>query len=164
VAHEVKTAAPLEISNVVRMQRRFDARVRRVFLDHLAATANVTKSAEKAGVSASTVYKRRRKDGEFRVQWLDALAEGYANLEASLLAEALEEARGDIPDIILKERAQRHRLALALLTAHRASVKALETKKGSGAAADLPGKQELREELISRLDIMRSRAESNSAK
>lgn len=62
---------------------------RGVFLAELAETANVAASARKAGMPASSVYALRIKSPEFRLEWSEALAEGYARLEASLLEAAL---------------------------------------------------------------------------
>lgn len=70
-------------------RKLFDATRRRVFLDWFAATCNVCLSAEKAGVCYKTVYKHRRKDAAFAEAWDEALAQGYAALEAGLLADAV---------------------------------------------------------------------------
>jgi hypothetical protein len=40
---------------------------RRLFLDHLAETSNVTSSAAKAGISISRAYKVRREEAEWRI-------------------------------------------------------------------------------------------------
>jgi hypothetical protein len=58
---------------------------RRLFLDHLAESSNVTASAEKAGISVSRAYKVRREETEFARQWLAALAEGYLHLEMEVV-------------------------------------------------------------------------------
>jgi hypothetical protein len=52
----------------------------------------------------SRVYRERLRFPAFRAQWQDALAEGYARLEAELLAEALRPASGNLKDITLKSR------------------------------------------------------------
>lgn len=52
------------------------------FLDHFAATANAAAAGRAVGVSKSTVYEHRRKDPAFRAGWNEALAEGYARVEA----------------------------------------------------------------------------------
>lgn len=163
MAEKVKRAAGIKVSNVVPISKRFDATTQRIFLAHLAETANVAASAREAGISASKAYSLRRKNDEFRDQWIDALAEGYVNLEALLLAEALEDAEGKTPDNILKERSQKHRLALALLAAHRSSVKARDAIKHTGSSSAISSREDLRKDLVARLDNMRSRAESRSA-
>ncbi|MDG2003044.1 MAG: hypothetical protein P8J20_06910 [Novosphingobium sp.] len=58
---------------------------RRDFLAKLAETSNVKASAEHAGVNPSTAYDLRRRDHAFAQRWLDALCEGYSNLEMELL-------------------------------------------------------------------------------
>ncbi len=101
----------------------FDARARKLFLEHLALTSNVAASARKAGVPSSRVYALKRRNADFARDWQAALCEGFARLEAELLAEALRTISGKVSDATLKSRAQKHRLALALLAMHRASVR-----------------------------------------
>ncbi len=43
----------------------FDARARKLFLEHLALTSNVAASARKAGVASSRVYALKRKNPDF---------------------------------------------------------------------------------------------------
>ena len=45
---------------------RLNAKIRRQFLDHLTATANVSASARTAGVASSAVYAERRRSPAFR--------------------------------------------------------------------------------------------------
>ena len=47
-------------------EARLNAKIRRQFLDHLAATANVSASARTAGVASSAVYAERRRSPAFR--------------------------------------------------------------------------------------------------
>ena len=140
---------------------RFNAAKRASFLAHLAESANVTKSARIAGVATSAVYAERRKSEQFRRDWMAALSEGYALLEAQLLEEALKVATGNVKDSTLKARAQKHRLALSLLAAHRASV------KGSAAERhDMPKPDDdaaMRAELLAKLNLMRARIDQNKA-
>lgn len=130
-----KGAAPAHISGDVMAEatpkaaggavRAFDARARKQFLDHLAMTANVAASSRKAGVTSQTAYAYRRRHPEFAALWQAALSEGFGKLEQDLLAEALTAVSGKISDATLKGRAQKHRLALALLSHHRATVRGL---------------------------------------
>lgn len=101
----------------------FDARARKAFLDHLAMTSNVAASARAAGISSARAYALRRRNPGFHDQWQAALAEGFARLEAELLAEALRAVSGKVSEATLKSRAQRQRLGLALLAMHRAAVR-----------------------------------------
>lgn len=59
------------------------------FLDHLAATCNVTLSARAVGMSDASAHTVRRRDPAFAEQWTAALEAGYQHLEAKLLAYAL---------------------------------------------------------------------------
>lgn len=61
-----------------------------IFCAALAESCNVLASARRAGVSCQTVYKKRRSDLAFRVRWEEALAYGFAALEAGLLERARE--------------------------------------------------------------------------
>lgn len=58
---------------------------RRLFLDTLAETSNVSEAARIAGVRPARPYKLRRNDPEFARQWNAALLEGYEHLELETL-------------------------------------------------------------------------------
>lgn len=62
---------------------------RQRFLDMLAATANVQRSAEAAGASSRAFALLRRRDEGFATAWTQALHDSYATLEARLVATAL---------------------------------------------------------------------------
>lgn len=141
---------------------RLNMKIRSLFLDHLAQTANVSASALAAGVKSSAVYAERRRSPAFRDAWALALAEGYARLETELLAEALQSASGRTADGTLKARAQKHRLAIALLNAHRASVKGCAPVAAAAKPA-VPDLATLKAQLILKLTHMRQRAEDNAA-
>lgn len=55
------------------------------FLEKLAETSNVRSAADYARVSPTTAYDLRRRDVSFAQRWLDALCEGYDNLEMEML-------------------------------------------------------------------------------
>jgi hypothetical protein len=137
---------------------RLNASIRRMFLARLAETSNVAASARFAGVSSSAIYAERRRSAAFRSEWAGALSEGYAKLEADLLAEAMQSASAQTSDAMLKSRAQKHRLALALLAAHRVSVKGVVTSPAP-IVTKLDGK-EIKERLLAKLDQMRVRSEA----
>ena len=141
---------------------RLNMKIRSLFLDHLAQTANVSASALAAGVKSSAVYTERRRSPAFRDAWALALAEGYARLETELLAEALQSASGRTADGTLKARAQKHRLAIALLNAHRASVKG-GAAVAAAAKPAVPDLATLKAQLILKLTQMRQRAQDNAA-
>jgi hypothetical protein len=135
---------------------RIDATVRKQFLCHLAQTANVSASARHAGVSGDAMYDLRNRSVDFANAWQLALCEGYVRLETEMLAEALQEASSAISDAMLKARAQKHRLRLGLLSAHRNAVKA-------GAPVALPrvptvDLATLKAQLVLKLTQMRERA------
>ena len=94
------------------------------FIAHLVATANVTASAAAVGKSIACVYARRRSSVAFRNAWADALAEGYARLEATLLDRALNGKRTtrtvggvEVPHVEYSDN-----LGLHLLRQHRQAV------------------------------------------
>jgi hypothetical protein len=70
-------------------RKLFDARRRAIFLEWFAATCNAKLAAEKADIGYHTVFRHRRLDSGFAEAWDAALAQGYAVLEAGLLADAL---------------------------------------------------------------------------
>jgi transposase-like protein len=75
---------------VKRMRRnRFTRERQELYLAHFAATCDHHASAEAAGVSENTVYDHRRRDPVFREAWQEALAQGYARLEAEVLRQRL---------------------------------------------------------------------------
>lgn len=63
------------------------------FIEHLAATSDVNRSAEAAGITSARAYKLRRTDADFARQWAAALAEGYLHLEMEIVRRLRE---GDI--------------------------------------------------------------------
>ncbi|HYI63793.1 MAG TPA: hypothetical protein VEW71_02795 [Allosphingosinicella sp.] len=68
---------------------RFTAERRAIFLASFAATCDTKASAEAAGVSESTVTYHIRNDRAFAEGFREALAEGYAHLEAEALRQRL---------------------------------------------------------------------------
>ncbi|MFN4357921.1 hypothetical protein [Sphingopyxis alaskensis] len=105
-----------------------------IFLEALAESSNVAASARKAGIGADAMYRERRRNSGFAARWQAALCEGFARLEAELLAEALIAPTGNVKDATLKSRAQKYRLGLSLLAAHRAAVRGAKLP-GVGPAA-----------------------------
>ena len=65
--------------------KSFTVTKRKRFLDALALTCNVTKSAEYAAIATTTLFRYRVRDKVFAGQWDDALAMGYDRLEALVL-------------------------------------------------------------------------------
>ncbi len=66
--------------------RRWRAR----FIEHLAISSNVTRSAEQAGISLSRAYRVRRAEPDFAREWRAALADGYLHLEMEVVRRLRE--------------------------------------------------------------------------
>ena len=145
----VKASVPKKID------KRLNAAKRKLFFAHLSETANVSASARVAGISSSTVYAERRRSPQFKAAWSEALTEGYARLEADLLADALQTANGQTTDGTLKARAQKHRLGISLLGVHRANPKSPIEGLPHRSITDFGV---LKAQLILKLTQMRERA------
>jgi hypothetical protein len=120
------------------------------FLDILAETSNVSAAARAAGVAGNAMYRERRRNPAFAARWHDALCEGFARLEAELLSEALVAPNGNVKEATLKSRAQKYRLGLSLLAAHRAAV------RGAKLPAPVPPKGSAKARLVGKLRAMRA--------
>ncbi len=70
----------------------FDRKKKEIFLEHLAASCNVTASAQAAGVNLATPYVHRMKDRDFAEKWWLALEQGAAKLVALRLQREVEKA------------------------------------------------------------------------
>ncbi|MGE0775481.1 MAG: hypothetical protein AB7G25_12565 [Sphingomonadaceae bacterium] len=68
---------------------KFDMAKKRVFLETLRRTANITRSAKSAGVAVSTAYRHRARYPFFEEAWLEALVHAYDVLETTMLERAL---------------------------------------------------------------------------
>ncbi len=116
-----------------------------IFMERLAESANITLSAEAAGVSVETIRRWRRRVPAFAAAWQRALAEGYADLEARTLAqlrfgvtserETSVTAEGALRTV---ERRDAPGAAVRLLQMHRAEATAIRAVQQSGAAALSP--------------------------
>ncbi len=140
------------------------------FLDALAESSNITASARVAGLPANSFYRERRRNADFADQWHDALCEGFVRLEAELLADALVQPSALVKDATLKARAQKYRLGLALLAAHRAAVRG--TGRGAsagrrdgalGGASDAGVSGQARQRLAEKLRNVQARARVGGA-
>ncbi|UAK23999.1 hypothetical protein [Sphingomonas nostoxanthinifaciens] len=101
---------------------RWSAKRETIFLETLAETSNVAASARVSGLSESNIYRKRRKDEDFRARWAAALREGVARLETMLLGRALNGVEKPVWHGGKKVGTMieySDRLALALLNAHR---------------------------------------------
>ena len=138
-----------------------------MFFDELAQSSNIAASARAAGVSSNAMYRERRRDTLFAARWQAALCEGYARLEGELLAEALASPNGNIKDTTLKSRAQRHRLGLSLLAAHRAAVRGSGNNSSYSAQSQHKNNADTtpnpREKLLLKLRSMQQNTENNNS-
>ncbi|MCC6479214.1 MAG: hypothetical protein IT552_08400 [Sphingomonadaceae bacterium] len=136
----------------------FGPAAQRAFLSHLAQTSNVSASAKTAGVTTFPVYDLRRKSPDFCTKWLAALSEGYARLEANLLSEALSAPASNLKDSTLKQKQMKTRIGMALLAAHKATVR--------GAPKPAPSRsrdpKEVQARLEARFAAMRKRMGDDS--
>jgi hypothetical protein len=138
-------------------ERAFGPTAQKLFLTHLAQTSNVSASAKVAGVTTRPVYDLRRKSQTFCREWLTALSEGYARLEANLLAEALSSPASNLKDSTLKQKQMKTRIGMALLAAHRGTVRGGE-KPAPSRSRD---PNEVRARLEKRFAEMRNRTEGD---
>lgn len=115
------------------------------FIARLAETSNVRSAAEFAGVSPTTVYDLRRRDPHFAQRWLDALCEGYDNLEMEMLYHL---RTGEIVGSAAKFN---FAVALRMLLAHRETV---SREKARRVDVDV---EKIRASIEHKLSLMRER-------
>ena len=130
------------------------------FLDHLGATANVAGATKKVKFKEGASYDFRRKSSDFRIAWQAALCEGYAKLELMMLERAMIALAPAVDDGAPTDPARAkadeysNKLVLALLAAHRASVRGEKSEASAKAVAETP---DPRTEIERRFSEMRSR-------
>lgn len=81
-------------AQVIRATGRWSQEAEARFLGELAATANVRAAAAAAGFSTTAIYRRRGQWPGFRAAWDAALDQGYARIEALLIAGACDALSG----------------------------------------------------------------------
>lgn len=137
------------------------------FLEILRDTSNVTLAAEAAGLSFQSAYKLRSRDPGFARQWMEALEEGYAELEMLLLRQArfgsetvevTDDGKGG-PVRTKTTRSIPHAMAIRLLLAHRASV----TQYRMSQNIARPGSEEVRATILERIAETRRRLQESRA-
>lgn len=155
---------------------------RTTFLDCLALTCNVEKSAELAGIAATNINSLRRRDHEFDAECIAALRIGYPRLEAILLERALTGRNAPIqisanpdengklsarvggetplppPEAVTNDQALR---MLAHYQRTIEGVKAPSTRRG-GPVPSLASEEETNAELLKRLKILRRRQQKEA--
>jgi hypothetical protein len=70
-------------------EEKFDLAKKRVFLETLRRTANVTRSAKAAGIAPNTAYRHRARYPQFDLAWTEALVHALDVLETTMLERAL---------------------------------------------------------------------------
>ena len=134
------------------------------FLDHLAATANVRRSAKAAGFLVHAAYTLRRRDPVFAGLWSEALAAGYERLEGELLVRAL----GDIDDNDITpgesgpvEAPFNQELALRMLT-QRDKAAGMQGRSPARPPFKQLTREELEQSLLAKLDALEGRLKAAS--
>jgi len=128
---------------------------RSAFLAALAETSNVRQSCEAAGVNPSTVYDLRRRDAGFAQRWLDALCEGYDNLEIEMLHNLRSGEDGDAPKFNFA-------VALRMLLAHRDAVNREKARRVDVSVAEVRASIDLKIESMRKRVLARRDAAGRS--
>lgn len=127
------------------------------FLSSLAETCNIGLSCEAAGVSTSTIRRRRKSDAAFRAGYVNAVASAYERLELVLLERFFN---GTEKIVIRKDgseermREYSNQLGLALLKMHRDTA-----VEGSNEMAP-DDVEELRERVLNKMLRLQKRLQS----
>lgn len=111
----------------VAAERVLSQRWRTAFIAKLAETSHVRSACEHAGVSATTVYDLRRRDPGFAAKWMEALCEGYDNLEMELLHRLRAGDGGDAR--------YNYTVAMRMLQIHRETVTREKARRANVDAA-----------------------------
>lgn len=135
---------------------------RKLFLDQLADTCNVSLAAKRAGFYPQRAYDLKARDADFRRGWDKALAMGFAQLELTMLERALHGTETAVKAPNGKATTMRSysdRLGLTLLKMHR---------DGAGLAdaseMDEAEQAEIRRRLMAKLDRLREREDGVGTK
>ena len=129
------------------------------FLSALSETCNIARSCEAAGVSASTIRRKRKSDASFRAGFIEALAGAYERLELVLLERFFNGTekvvfRKDGSEERMREYS--NQLGMALLKMH---LDTAAEASGDVAAGDA---EELRERVLNKMLRLQKRLQSNA--
>jgi len=130
---------------------------RATFLKHLAKTANVSRSAKLAELSASALYKHRAKTASFASQWDDAINEALDALEQAVIERAKHGVAKPVffgGKKVGTVRSYSDALAMFMLKAKRPEVYA----RLHAEAATQGNDEEARAEVLRRLDRLDDKA------
>lgn len=142
--------------------KRFTPEAQAVFLDHLAASCNVSWASAQAGISTVTAYNHRRTDAGFARGWEEALRHGYVRLETELVGTAIEYAarlRSD-EDLPLKHMSVRE--AIALLHRHGGAGGGPNARGGRFRARPRP-LEEARDSILAKLEAIEAARRAEAA-
>lgn len=134
---------------------------RKIFMETLAATCNVSEAARVAGKNLSSAYYQKRRDPGFAREWAQALSVGYGELEALLLRQALfgteeEEVVLDGEGMVKSRKVKRghpNAVGVRLLVQHRREV----GEKLAAETVDRPDGADAVERLRAALERVRER-------
>lgn len=145
-------------------QDGWTAAKRAVFLDHVAATCNISASADAVGLWPSSAYSLRRRDPDFAAQWHIALETGFDRLQAMLIERAMGPmtiAIGDtpVPDITTMDTD----LALRLIEFNRKQVSGGPKRRGGPAPGPAASEDVACAAILKKLDILRKRIDAKKA-
>jgi hypothetical protein len=132
--------------------KRWTAEAETCFIDHLAASCNVTAAAEATGFTRVAIYKRRRTDPAFAKRWLAALEQGAVRIGALLLLRAEEALEGAAPDPDLPIPAMSIKDALAILGHHQRAVERGPRSRRQWARPR--SLEELSESILRKLEVI----------
>lgn len=134
---------------------------RRMFLEELAASCNVSRALAAAGMKVGSVYRLRQRDAQFAEQWRAALELGYERLEMALLRRAIEAVEGLMPDPDEEAKQPVEKMtaaeAMALLRQHRASVEGGRARGHRARPRHVVTQQEVDAILIKRMRMVMHR-------
>jgi hypothetical protein len=143
--------------------KRWSEEAEAVFLDHLAASCNVSVAAAAAGFTRFTTYKRRRRDPGFAKRWQAALEQGYARIETLLVQRAIEVLEGFEPDPDTPIPVMTVKDAQSLLGVHRRSVEGGPRSRREWARPR--SLDEMRDSILRKLEVIEAarRAEQQTS-
>lgn len=127
---------------------------RQLFLDELAASANITAAAKVAGLSARSAYQLRQRDSHFAAQWQQALQIALDELEALLIDRVRQGTETGVYAggiLVGRERVYSDRLAMFVLNRHRPAGFAARVAEQTEAGADRTDAISLIEERLARI-------------
>lgn len=144
---------PRKCATKSKPRKRVSPRWRDRFIEELAQSSNVSRSADLAGITTSVAYRARTNEPEFARRWLAALWEGYEHLELEVLRR-LREGDQQAGDASKYDFAN----AIRLLNAHRDNASKAQAEQRNVSAAEIRASIDRKvEEIRSRIQQEKSR-------